>query len=450
MASQETFARGGEGNDHLQDMAAQLLVMLNAHVDGKRGARKAWDLLQENLAQVTTYLADPRITVEALLGLLEDARGRSSLRLSHPEAESLLRRIMGSLEEETIRALDAGMAIPRLREMLLVVVDQLGMLPLRDSDPIHIVDGETNFCDANVTSMVKCSPQLSAPNAPYAVVSVVGAQSSGKSYLLNLLFGTKFPEMDAKHGRSQTTKGIMMSRCIGPSLLVLDVEGFDGRERGQDTLFEKQAALFALTISDVMPVNMNVADIGRESAGGTLLFKTIFKERTKLPAGLTNILVVLRMYDGETPLELLKSDVMKSLEKMWKSVNVGSLKFENYIEVNVIGLPDKKKKDFPEKVTVLRRLLSKSTITHNASAKVPASSFSLSSRRFWDKIKNNEKLDIPSHQEALARLFCRQTVDQALNSVGSHKEVRAFESRRVSAALQRYIGYTSAKHHKHV
>jgi hypothetical protein len=33
--------------------------------------------------------------------------------------------------------------------------------------------------------------------------------------------------------RSQTTRGIMMSRCIGPSLLLLDVEGFDGREKGQ-------------------------------------------------------------------------------------------------------------------------------------------------------------------------------------------------------------------------
>ena len=51
------------------------------------------------------------------------------------------------------------------------------------------------------------------------------------------------------------------------------------------------------------------------------------------------------------------------------------------------------------KVTILRRHLSNNTvINRNGSAKVPASSFSVSSRRFWDKIKNNEKLDILSHQ----------------------------------------------------
>jgi hypothetical protein len=95
---------------------------------------------------------------------------------------------MGSLEEESIRALDAGMAIPRLRELLLVVADQLDMVPLRDSDPVHMVDAATNFCDANVAGIVKSSPQLSTPNVPYAVVSIVGAQSSGKPSMSMYVF----------------------------------------------------------------------------------------------------------------------------------------------------------------------------------------------------------------------------------------------------------------------
>ena len=49
--------------------------------------------------------------------------------------------------------------------------------------------------------------------------------------------------------RTQTTKGILMSRCIDPSMLVLDIEGFDGRERGQvsntfSTLFFSWAFTF--------------------------------------------------------------------------------------------------------------------------------------------------------------------------------------------------------------
>ena len=38
------------------------------------------------------------------------------------------------------------------------------------------------------------------------VVAILGPQSSGKSTLLNHLFGSKFTEMDAMSGRGQTTQ----------------------------------------------------------------------------------------------------------------------------------------------------------------------------------------------------------------------------------------------------
>ncbi|RRT51529.1 hypothetical protein BHE74_00000231 [Ensete ventricosum] len=41
--------------------------------------------------------------------------------------------------------------------------------------------------------------------------------------------------MDAFRGRSQTTKGIWLARCadIEPCTIVMDLEGTDGRERGE-------------------------------------------------------------------------------------------------------------------------------------------------------------------------------------------------------------------------
>ncbi|GJV28422.1 root hair defective 3-like protein, partial [Tanacetum coccineum] len=93
----------------------------------------------------------------------------------------------------------------------------------------------------------------------YTVVAIMGPQSSGKSTLLNNLFHTNFREMDAYRGRSQTTKGIWMARCVGiePCTIVMDLEGTDGRERGEDdTMFEKQSALFALAVSDIVLINM--------------------------------------------------------------------------------------------------------------------------------------------------------------------------------------------------
>lgn len=67
----------------------------------------------------------------------------------------------------------------------------------------------------------------------YNVVAVFGSQSTGKSTLLNRLFGTKFDVMDESE-RRQTTKGIWMSKGKDMPVLVMDVEGTDGRERGED------------------------------------------------------------------------------------------------------------------------------------------------------------------------------------------------------------------------
>ena len=44
--------------------------------------------------------------------------------------------------------------------------------------------------------------------ADYRMIAIIGCQSSGKSTLLNLLFGTTFATMNDKIGRQQTTKGV--------------------------------------------------------------------------------------------------------------------------------------------------------------------------------------------------------------------------------------------------
>lgn len=82
-------------------------------------------------------------------------------------------------------------------------------------------------------------------------------------------------------GRQQTTKGVWMSKS--PKVddvctLILDLEGSDGRERGEDdTNFERQSALFALAVADVLLINVWCHDIGREQGSGKPLMKTIFQ-----------------------------------------------------------------------------------------------------------------------------------------------------------------------------
>ena len=64
-------------------------------------------------------------------------------------------------------------------------------------------------------------------------------------------------------GRHQTTRGIWLARSgklPRPATLVMDLEGSDGRERGEDdNSFERQSALFALAVADVLLVNMCAA-----------------------------------------------------------------------------------------------------------------------------------------------------------------------------------------------
>jgi GTPase SAR1 family protein len=298
-------------------------------------------------------------------------------------------------------------------------------------EPVHMVDAHSNFCKANVDRMINSSAELSAGRAPYAVVSIIGAQSSGKSYLMNQLFGTKFPVMDATCGWSQTSRGIMMSRCIRPSLVLLDVEGFDGKEKGEDTLFENQSALFALAVSDLMMVNMKTHDIGRQQGSGANLFRIIFQERTKLQgAGFTKILVVLRDNIEKTPLETLRRQILESMQQIWKDVNK-SVKFNDYIEVNVIALSSKTSPEFTTEVNKLRQLLS-----NNRSSKVPASGFSLSSSIFWDTIKKKKELDIPSHQVALAGLYCRRLVEDIINSLNSQEKYKLLKAKQSPAGFR--------------
>jgi hypothetical protein len=68
------------------------------------------------------------------------------------------------------------------------------------------------------------------------------------------------------------------NKITQPPTIVMDLEGSDGRERGEDdTTFERQSALFALACSDVLMINMFAVNIGRVQGSGSPLLKTVFQ-----------------------------------------------------------------------------------------------------------------------------------------------------------------------------
>jgi hypothetical protein len=124
----------------------------------------------------------------------------------------------------------------------------------------------------------------------YHLISVFGSQSTGKSTLLNNLFGTEFSVMSETQ-RQQTTKGIWMSKnkrtesagkTMADNILVMDVEGTDGRERGEDQDFERKSALFALATSEVLLVNIWEHQVGLYQGANMGLLKTVFEVNLQL------------------------------------------------------------------------------------------------------------------------------------------------------------------------
>jgi hypothetical protein len=136
----------------------------------------------------------------------------------------------------------------------------------------------------------------------YHLISVFGSQSTGKSTLLNCLFGTDFPIMSEME-RKQTTKGIWLSKNklqnqgkenerplllqpqhnrMADNILVMDVEGTDGRERGEDQDFERKSALFALATSEVLIINIWEHQVGLYQGANMGLLKTVFEVNLQL------------------------------------------------------------------------------------------------------------------------------------------------------------------------
>ncbi|MCI01782.1 ROOT HAIR defective 3 GTP-binding family protein, partial [Trifolium medium] len=98
----------------------------------------------------------------------------------------------------------------------------------------QLIDGDGGFNVTGLDNFIETSNMASC-DLSYAVVAILGPQSSGKSTLMNNLFHTDFTEMDALRARSQTTKGIWIAKCTGikPCTIAMDLEGTDGRERGE-------------------------------------------------------------------------------------------------------------------------------------------------------------------------------------------------------------------------
>ncbi|XP_077212329.1 protein ROOT HAIR DEFECTIVE 3-like [Tasmannia lanceolata] len=298
----------------------------------------------------------------------------------------------------------------------------------------HLIDGDGVFNVSGLESFMK-AVKLAECGLSYAVVSIMGPQSSGKSTLLNQLFRTNFREMDTFKGRSQTTKGIWMAKCVDvdPCTIVMDLEGTDGRERGEDdTAFEKQSALFALTVSDIVLINMWCHDIGREQAANKPLLKTVFQAMMRLFSPRKTTLLFVIRDKTKTPLENLEPVLREDIQKIWDSVPKPQAHKETplseFFNVQVVALSsyEEKEEQFKEQVASLRQQFFHSItpggLAGDRRGVVPASGFSFSAQEIWKIIKENKDLDLPAHKVMVATVRCEEIANEKLSHFTANED----------------------------
>ncbi|THG11336.1 hypothetical protein TEA_004299 [Camellia sinensis var. sinensis] len=261
----------------------------------------------------------------------------------------------------------------------------------------HLIDGDGTFNIAGIESFMK-DVKLAECGLSYAVVSIMGPQSSGP--------------------------------ILGRWMLLR--EGMYSQISQDDTAFEKQSALFALAVSDIVLINMWCHDIGREQAANKPLLKTVFQVMMRLFSPRKTTLMFVIRDKTRTPLENLEPVLREDIQKIWDSVPKPEAHKETplseFFNVEVVALSsyEEKEEQFKEQVISLRQRFYQSIapggLAGDRRGVVPASGFSFSAQQIWKVIKENKDLDLPAHKVMVATVRCEEISSEKLSSFVSNEE----------------------------
>lgn len=176
------------------------------------------------------------------------------------------------------------------------------------------------------------------------------------------------------------------------SVMVMDVEGTDGRERGEDQVrpsshsfslyeltilqdFERKSALFSLASSEVMIINLWEHQVGLYQGANMGLLKTVFEVNLGLfgkrvqegPRSRTLLLFVIRDHIGVTPLSNLQNTLTADLMRIWDSLSkpagLAEAQLSDYFDLAFTALPHKilAAQKFEDEVALLRERFTSKT-----------------------------------------------------------------------------------------
>ena len=238
--------------------------------------------------------------------------------------------------------------------------------------------------------------------------------------------------MNEEEGNKQTTQGIWLSVNPDYKTIVIDCEGTDSKERGEDRHhFEHCSSLFALALADVLIMNMWTQDVGRYTASNYGVLKMVFQMNLKLfqQECAKKILIVLRDYDEKRyKKEKFSKQIMDDINVIWNDIKkpeqFTSTTPESFFEFEFITLPHKiyREDEFDKEVKVIReRLLADSKeylFSHTKYGKnIPIDGYMHYCMQVWDTIINEKDLNIPGQKEMLAIYRCGEIRQEAFENI---------------------------------
>lgn len=299
--------------------------------------------------------------------------------------------------------------------------------------PVKIIDSNG---EAVVTTPYWFEQHADIGPEALSIISVLGAQASGKSTLLNLLFGTKFSVAARSAVATATTKGIFAATAIDNDRMVaLDVEGSDSRERGRDgRLFHGRLASFVTAVSDAIVINIWYHDLGRFDAAGYALMREIFEEAIKIdeldPGRFrTRLIFTLRDVDADvndSDVEaILYGDVDEVFGKISADANVRDL-----FDISFVALPHMRHNEDGFKTSVeefSRRLTGTEgddlLLQTEYSKGIPADGCGTFTRSLWEShyaSKGTNSAESPEGGVVLMAAFkCNEAFSEALSDANT-------------------------------
>lgn len=128
---------------------------------------------------------------------------------------------------------------------------------LLKGQPVEVMDGDTGYVPLEWIKAIFKELGKKLSDKKCMVLSIIGIQSTGKSTLLNTMFGLTFPVCAGRCTKGVFMQIIPVSRHDFQYILVLDTEGLRAPTKGNDmNKFDNEIATFAIGLSDINIVNI--------------------------------------------------------------------------------------------------------------------------------------------------------------------------------------------------